>query len=221
MLLQRRKHRHYREHQTRPEPGYGIGYNPAWPSILSVAHDTADGAVVYVILDRPCILNPPGAIPFVLDGATVQSAVMAMPDKLAVRCTTGVPRGAAWTWGAAPPADCGLVDPVSGHAPNPASGFCADEPGPAVPPLLAVVVGSSASGFVCTLVFDQPVELNGNAMDGAILFNGAPPASVASLSANTLQFNASTYLNTNDPWEIVAQPGYLNTPLAVPQSGYL
>src|SRR5690349_9006369 len=40
-------------------PLYGYGYNPAWPSILSVAHDEANGGRLFVVTDRPCVLSPP------------------------------------------------------------------------------------------------------------------------------------------------------------------
>src|SRR5436190_21941594 len=46
----------HRRESAHANPLYGYGYNPAWPSILSVAHDEADGAALFVITDRPCIL---------------------------------------------------------------------------------------------------------------------------------------------------------------------
>ncbi len=76
-------------------PLYGYNYNPAWPSILSVAHDEFNGAIVYVITDRPCVLNA-GLPPLAIAGRTVSSASMVLPVKCRVTFNGAIARGAAW-----------------------------------------------------------------------------------------------------------------------------
>src|SRR5438045_1961702 len=82
-------------------PGYGVGYNPSWPSILSVAHDEADGGRLFVITDRPCVLVPPAnsiRLPLAVAGLSVQDAVEMLPIKFRLQMSGAVPRGAPWTW---------------------------------------------------------------------------------------------------------------------------
>ncbi|HYE17889.1 MAG TPA: hypothetical protein VEA69_05570, partial [Tepidisphaeraceae bacterium] len=116
-------------------PYYGYDYNPSWPSILSVAHDTLAGENLYVIVDRPCVLTGIG-LPLIVHGSggetlAIVAAAMVLPTKFQVTLSDAVPAGAAWQWagGAAQ-----LVDAVTGHAPNAGHGTCADVPGPYVPP---------------------------------------------------------------------------------------
>src|SRR4051794_31772096 len=137
MILKRYPYRPRHEHE-RPDPSYGVGYRPDWPSILSVAHDTADGGRLYVVTDRPCVIVPPSpgppALPLVVageGGLTVVGAVEILPVKFRIAMSGAVPAGAAWSWTTGP---CALIDPVSNHAPNAAAGACADTPGPYPPP---------------------------------------------------------------------------------------
>src|SRR3954466_11214969 len=80
-----------------PQPGYGVGYRPDWPSILSVACDTADGGAVFVGTDRPCVIVPgPPALPLGLAGLAVVGAAEVLPVKFRVAMAGAVPAGAAW-----------------------------------------------------------------------------------------------------------------------------
>src|SRR5215213_4408333 len=91
-------------------PGYGVGYNPAWPSILSVAHDEADGGRLFVVTDRPCVLLGSAAgLPIAVAGLSVLDCVEVLPVKFALAMSGAVPQGSAWTWG--PAAGNDLVDP--------------------------------------------------------------------------------------------------------------
>jgi hypothetical protein len=137
--------------------------------------------------------------------------------------TAAVPAGSAWTWAAGTSA---LVDPVTGHAPNPATGFCADVPGPVPPAGLATVVAASVSadGLTCTMVFDRPLTLVGSPpyeMDGSVELGGLAPADVAQPNAKTLAFAMGSAVDAGLPWEIHVQPPWLATPIATPQAGTL
>jgi hypothetical protein len=209
-----------------PQPGYGVGYRPDWPSILSVAHDTADGASLFVITDRPCVLVPPAPaaqLPLAAGGRAALAAVEILSVKFRLVMTAAVPAGSAWTWAAGAAA---LVDAVTGHAPNPATGFCADIPGPVPPAGLATVVAASVSadGLTCTFVFDRPLTLIGSPpyeMDGAIELAGLSPIDVAQENPKTLAFAMGSPVDASLPWEIHSQPPWLATPVATPQAGTL
>lgn len=199
---------------------YGYGYNPSWPSILSVAHDEADGGALFVILDRPCALGGTGAnLPLVVpEGAplSILSAAL-LPVKLRVVLDGPVSKGAAWRWAGAP---CDLFDPITGNYPNAASGSCADFPGPYVPPPApAVVVALSGSGMSCSMQFDQPVTVLGSVPDDSILFEGVAPLAAGNQGPDVIAFQLAAPISPGSTWEINAQPGYISTPIAVPQSG--
>ena len=51
-------HRRRKRFSPRADLFYGYDYNPAWPSILSVAHNEFDGGQLFVITDPPCVLVP-------------------------------------------------------------------------------------------------------------------------------------------------------------------
>jgi hypothetical protein len=164
MLLKRYPYRPRRDHD-RPDPAYGVGYRPDWPSILSVAHDTTDGGAVFVVTDRPCVIVPgPLALPLIVAGLSVAAATEVLPVKFRVAMSAAVPAGSAWTWGAGGAGPCSLVDPVTNHAPNPASGSCADSPGPYPPPgplvLVAAELGADPFGeYLVTLTFDRAIDV--------------------------------------------------------------
>ena len=200
---------------------YGYGYNPCRPSILSVAHDEANGGALFLITDRPCRLEGTGLnLPLWLGEAPapIVQAAAALDVKFALVLSAPVPAGAPWRWEAGP---SDLVDAAGALAPNPARGTCDDFPGPFVPPALAQVINASGSGFSAALTFDRPVVRQGYDLDDAIRFNGMAPAAVDQFTPETLVFQLAGYLSAGDPWEISRQPIYLATPLALPQGGLL
>jgi hypothetical protein len=162
-----------------PQPGYGVGYRPDWPSILSVAHDTADGGRLFVVTDRPCVIVPgPLTLPLSVAGAggpSVVAATEVLAVMFRVRMSGAVPAGAAWAWGSGASA---LIDPVSNHAPNPAAGFCADTPGPYPPPaaptLVAAEFGPDGDAAYVRLAFDRPISIAGLDATQVRVFEGPP-----------------------------------------------
>ena len=201
------------------DPFYGFGYNPAWPSILSVAHDESNGGRVFVITDRPCVLvSPPAGLPLALAGLDVLEATEILPVKFRLWLSGPVPPGGAWAWGAD---GYGLVDPVTNHPLNAAGGHCADVPGPYAPIPPAAVVSAYAGGTTAVLVFDRPVVLTGDAPDDAITFNGLTPAGVSNADANTLSFAMPGFVMSGDPWVIDRQPAWIATAIVNPASGTL
>ena len=218
MLLQRRRGAHgHRTDAQRFNPLYGYGYNPAWPSILSIAHDTADGAGLYVVTDRPCVLIGP-ALPLDIGGLSIVAATTVLPVKFRLTIENAVPQGAAWHWGAG---SSQLYDPITGNGLNAGAGYCADIPGPYTPPpppVYANVTTQTASGATCTLTFDQPIVLSGAPVDDAILFDGAAATGVVNIDAYTLGFDVP-FASEGSTWSIVRQPAWITTLVSVPQSG--
>jgi len=72
-ILQRRVPSHRRSVDP-ANPLYGFDYRPDWPSILSIAHDEADGGKLFVITDRPCILVS-ADLPLSVDNRFIVDAV--------------------------------------------------------------------------------------------------------------------------------------------------
>jgi hypothetical protein len=217
---QRKTHRAQRHHDTVPaNPLYGYDYNPAWPSILSVAHDEGNGGRVYLITDRPCVLvSPPDGLPLSLAGLEIVEAVEVASVKFRLWMSGPVPAGAAWAWDAG---GFGIVDPVTNHVLNASHGYCADTPGPFAPLPPAAVVSASAAGTTAVLVFDRPVTITGDTPDDAITFNGMTPASVSNVDPHTLSFALPGFVMAGDPWVIARQPDWLTTAVVWPASGTL
>jgi hypothetical protein len=203
-------------------PLYGYGYNPAWPSVLSVAHDESNGGRLFVCVDRPCLLaGPVTALPLSVAGLTVLEAVQINAIRFRLWMSGAVPRGAAWAWG---PNGTGIVDPVTFHCPNGgAGGDCTDVPGAFVPVAPANVVSAASFGTSASLTFDKPIISvpGGGTVDGTITFNGLTPDSLAATGGSTVTFNLPSFVNPGDPWAISGQPAWAATPIAVPQSGNL
>jgi hypothetical protein len=229
MLLKRYPYRPRRDHD-RADPDYGVGYRPDWPSILSVAHDEADGGRLFVVTDRPCVLlGPPLVLPLAVGGGgggelAVLEAVEILPVKFRLQMSGAVPAGAAWSWGAEGAEASSLIDPISNHGPNAASGTCADVPGPYVPPASAAVVSASIDGerLVVTLSFDRPLALlidPPEPVDDAIQFGAETPAAITLAGAAALAFTLGAPLGEGAGWAVNRQPDWLATPLLVPQSG--
>jgi len=218
MLLQGRRTAHgHRPDAQRLNPLYGYGYRPDWPSILSVAHDPADGGALFIITDRPCVLLSP-SLPLEVAGLSILAATTVLPVKFRLSMSDAVPQGATWQWLAG---GSQLYDPITGNALNAAMGSCADVPGPYTPPpppVTANVVAQSASGATCTLTFDQPIVLSGSPIDDAIVFDGAAATGVVNVDASTLGFDVP-FAGEGSTWGIVRQPGWITTLLTVPQGG--
>lgn len=209
-----------RHNPAPPNVLYGYAYNPNWPSILSIAHDETDGGALFVITDRPCTL---GGIATVLPlslpdapGLVIVQASGILPVKFRLSLSGAVPRGTPWTWG---DGACDLSGIVSGHIPNAGAGSCADIPGPYTPLPPAGVVQASAYGSYCTLAFDQPIALNGDPVDGAILFDGQPATGVTQPDPHSLQFATSTYVTSGSTWSVVSQPAWIVGALTWPADG--
>jgi hypothetical protein len=216
-LILKRKLTPLRHAPASKDPFYGHGYNPSWPSILSIAHDTADGSGLFVITDRPCVLLSP-SLPLQIEGLSILAATTILPVKFRVSMSDAVPQGAAWQWLGN---NSQLYDPITGNGVNAASGECADVPGPYTPPpppVMANVVTQTASGATCTLTFDQPIVLSGAGVDDAILFDGAAATAVVNIDAYTLGFEVP-FASEGSTWSIVRQPAWVLTLLTVPQSG--
>jgi hypothetical protein len=220
MLLQRRRHAHaHRPDAQRVNPLYGFGYRPDWPSILSVAHDEANGGRVFIITDRPCVLvSPPAGLPLTLAGLDVLWAQEMLSVKFRLWMNGAVPAGSAWTWGAG---GAGIVDPITGNQLNAAGGNCADLPGPYTPLPGVVVVAVAASGDTATLTFDRPVVLTGDPPDDAITFGGQTASAVINVDGTTLSFTLPSLITPGDAWIISRQPAWIATDVGVPQSGPL
>lgn len=220
-MLTRHRFRHRASVDHRADPYYGYGYRPDWPSVLSVAHDENDGAGLFVITDRPCVLSGAG-LPLIVPVAAplwILTAVEVLPVKFRLAMSDAVPQGADWRWLDGPSM---LIDPVSGHGPNAASGVCADVAGPYTPPPPAVVINAGALGNACTLEFDRPVMLSASPPpppDDAMLFDGQAALAVSSVNFTTLRFDLGTFVSPGGAWEIVRQPDWVRSALAVPQSG--
>jgi hypothetical protein len=225
--------RHARGHRHTGVPAvpyYGYGYNPAWPSIVSVAHDTADGAAAYVVTDRPCLLaGAAEALPvtfFTAAGAAlplvILSATQVLPVKFRLTFTGAVPAGATWQWGPGGGGAADLVDPITNHGLNAMAGAVADAPGPYTPPPPAGVTSAWAIGYEATLGFGQYLVLNGAgpiAPDGSIAFDGLWPVSISRPNPYTLTFTTASSMTMGSTWAVNAQPPWLATALAVPQNG--
>lgn len=209
-------------HHRSPGPAdlrYGYGYDPSWPSILSVAHDESNGGRVFVITDRPCVLvDPPAGLPLSLAGLDVLWAQTILSVKFRVWMSGPVPAGAAWSWATG---GAGIVDQITGHQLNAASGSCADVPGPYAPLPGVVVIAVAASGDTVTLGFDRPVELTGDPPDDAITFGGQVANSVINVDGTTLSFVLPALITPGDEWIISRQPTWIVNPVGVPQSGGL
>jgi hypothetical protein len=127
-----------------------------------------------------------------------------------------VPRGAAWSWAAG---GTGIVDPVTGHAPNAAAGDCADVPGPYTPPPPAVLTSAFATGNEAHLYFEQYLVFGGTPVpDGAFTFDGFTPSSVSRPNPYELAFTCPNWLTMESTWAVNVQPAWLATALEVPQS---
>jgi len=208
-----------RKGSAHADPFYGYGYNPAWPSILSVAHDEEDGGSLFIILDRPCVLaglTLPLIVPESGTPLTIVAAEMVLPVKLRVTLSDAVPLHAAWRWSGG---SCSLYDPITGNFPNAGAGDCADFPGPYTPPVPATVIAATATGFGGTLQFDRPITLLSTAPDDAVLFDGIAPMAVANYAPDTLGFECSNFLAPGASWQIVRQPAWVATIVAQPVDG--
>jgi hypothetical protein len=231
-----------------PRPARGVAnapyalspfpWSPARPSILSIAHDEADGGALYVIMDRPVILLGSGAngLPLLVrtaDGGPVEivSAAQALPYKWRLTLTGAPgPRG-AWQWPDgggefAPTPAANFVDPITNHPLNAAAGDCADVPGPFTPTIANVVstsFGDSGSGTSWVeMTFDAPVLLRSPTLtpDVAVIFNGFyAGSSVTQSNLYALRFDVPYALSSGSSWFVQRQPGWVVTGVAAPQSG--
>lgn len=224
--------RHGAASPNRPYAHPFYPFDPSSPSILSVAHDTADGAALFVITDRPVSLAGGAAfdLPLSIDAAggyplrVLSAAATSVPVKFRLQLSGPVPAGAAWAWGPFVPGGADLVDPVTNHPLNAGSGDCADVPGPYVPPPPANVVstsyGSTGSEGWANLTFDRPVILNNLSVDDAVIFAGFYAATrVEQVSADTLSFYLSMPVSSGQSWAVTRQPAWVQSPVAWPQGG--
>lgn len=217
-------HRKLPSHHRNPDPAdalYGYGYDPNWPSILSIAHDETDGGKLFVITDRPCGLNS-AALPLQVAGLAVLDASEILPIKFSVGMNGAVPQGATWRWTGN---NSQIYDLRTGIGPNAGAGTCADVPGPYTPPPPANVISAVAMGSNCTLAFDRrivlvpPSPLPTPTPDDAITFDGQVANSVGMADATTLLFNVSVPVGSGSVWNIARQPAWMATMLAWPASG--
>ena len=209
------------------DPFYGYGYNPNWPSILSVAHDESDGGRLFMIMDRPCALVD-AFLPLEIVGTalTVVGAVMALPVKCHLTLNGAVAAGSMWRW---PGNNTHIYDPKTGFGPNAGMGTVADFPGPYNPPGPATVLAAMALGNTCTLSFDEAMVLVGGpgpiTPDDAIVFdNGSGPVAATSVQNVpgdwfTLQFTVPAPLSAGSTWAITRQPAWLTTGVVNPANG--
>jgi hypothetical protein len=103
-----------------------------------------------VITDWPCVIVPgPLALPILVAGLPVLGAEEILPAKFRLAMGWEVPQGARGRGGRGRRPS----STRSNHAPNAASGHCADVPGPFVPPPRANVVCASleVTGYIRTL----------------------------------------------------------------------
>jgi hypothetical protein len=209
-------------HSSHPSnPFYGYGYNPNWPSILSVAHDESDGGKLFVITDRPCVLLSP-QLPLLVDGGFgIIDAVALLPNKFHLTMSGAPALGATWRWDSSLP--CQLTDAITHHVPNSGMGTIADFPGAYTPPPPANVVNVVAAGGDCNMYFDQPVILTAPLppTDDAMLFDGVAPTSVQYAGGNGLQLYFPITVNPGSTWQITRQPAWVSTVLTVPASGVM
>lgn len=228
-MLLRNPPRH--RHSPNPvNPFYGYGYNPNWPSILSVAHDESDGGRLFMIMDRPCVLYD-AVLPLevVSSSLVVIAAEMVLPVKCRLTLNGAVTAGAMWRW---PGNNSHIYDPKTGIGPNAGMGTIADFPGPYTPPPPATVVSAAPAGNACTLTFDQPIFLVGGpggggpiTPDDAMVFDdGSGPVTATSVQnapgdLYTLQFVVPVYLSTGSTWAITRQPSWVMTALSNPAGG--
>ena len=214
-------------------PLYGYGYNPAWPSILSIAHDEEDGGAVFIILDRPCILTGSGVnLPLLLPAEGTLSIVYAasvVPVKVRVVMSDAVPAQARWQWLGG---ICDLVDPMAGKYVNAGGGICRDFPGPYLPPPppppppppapLEVIAAVAIGGSFCTMTFDRGVDLlSGVPVDDAMLFDGQPALVVTHPHSQMLQFELAASVGPGSTWQIMRQPDWIGDEVAWPRAGVL
>jgi len=205
----------------RPDPYYGYDYSPAWPSVLSIAHDENEGGTVLIYVDRPCVISGSYSdLPLTVEdgagGDLVPLALAAISGTaFSVRLSGAAPLRALWRWGAGG----GLIDPVSGHGMNVAHGTCADFPGPYTPP--ATVIATSANGTTtCDLIFNQAVTLApGTVPDDAITLDGVAPVAVSQPDPYILRFEAASTIGSGSLWAIVRQPTWVESWLANPADG--
>jgi hypothetical protein len=220
MLLQRRAHLRKTKNDTgRLDPFYGFGYDPNWPSILSVAHDVDDGGKLFVITDRPCVLLSP-QLPLEVDGGFgILDAVAVLPVKFHLTMSGAVAPGATWRWVSGQP--CQLTGAVSHHVPNGGMGTIADVPGPYTPPPPAGVIDAVAAGMDCIITFDQPIALTVplGAFDDGMLFDGYPAIGVQYAASNALQIYLNNSVGPGSTWQVNHQPSWISSILAAPQSG--
>lgn len=222
MLLQRRlRTQHPKNDLGRANPLYGYGYDPNWPSILSVAHDEEDGSGLFVITDRPCGLGNIG-LPLTISGLAILDAVEILPVKFRVTMNGAVTRGATWHWAGN---NSAIYDLKTGTGPNAGFGTCADIPGPYTPPALVNVSVATVAGGNAELTFDAPVVLNPPTplpppvIDDAITFDGQTGNFVTQTDPFTLLFNLAVPISSGSVWNISRQPTWIATLLTVPQSG--
>lgn len=222
MLLQRRAHLRKTKNDTgRLDPFYGFGYDPNWPSILSVAHDETDGSGLFVITDRPCGLSNIG-LPLQIAGLAILDATEILPVKFRVQMNGAVTRGATWHWAGN---NSAIYDLKTGSGPNAGFGTCADIPGPYTPPVPVNVSVAAVSGGNAALTFDAPVVLNPPtplpppAVDDAITFDGQTANFVTQTDPFTLLFNLAVPVSSGSVWNLSRQPTWIATVLTVPQSG--
>ena len=208
-------------------PFYGYHYNPAWPSILSVAHDEDDGAVLYVVLDRPCELSSgwPPVVPLVVEvggyALEIVSVEMVLPVKLRVVLREAVPLRAAWRWMGG---ECAVSDPITGAYPNAGAGDCADFPGPYTPPPANVVsVTGPALGSEVAMLFDRAVNIiPGVPVASGMQFGGQSPVAVWPIDARTLGIRIAVPIEPNvTQWSIDNQPDWIETALTWPTWGVI
>jgi hypothetical protein len=226
MILQRHRPSRHRHDHTRADPLYGFGYRPDWPSILSVAHDTTDGARVFIIMDRPCVLYGP-ALPFtVAGGGSIVDATTLLPVKFRVAFAGAIPQGASWAWGADATQ---LIDPVSGHGPNVASGFCADVPGPHTVPHVTIETVETLGdvGDAVRIIFSGPVQLADPMIlpAGGFRTNGEgvpEDAVVQQVDDGIVHIQADSWAGTRVqgvPWQIIYPPEFLDGAFAICDNG--
>ena len=216
----------HRTHRPKTEPGrldpfYGYGYDPNWPSILSIAHDESDGGRLFVITDRPCGLSNAG-LPLQMSELAILDAAAILPVKFWVQMNGAVPAGATWHWTGN---NSAIHDLRTGIGPNAGFGTCADVPGPYTPPAPANVTAATVMGGNAALTFDAPVVLSPPTPlppptpDDAITFDAQTANFLTQTDPFTLLFNLSTPVGSGSVWNITRQPSWIATVLAVPQNG--
>jgi hypothetical protein len=99
---------------------------------------------------------------------------------------------------------------------------------PSSPPANVLSATLDEVGEIVTMVFDRPLTLVGSwpygpLDDGSVQFNDSNPVSVDQPGGapDTLQFVAAQILSPGAQWNLNAQPQWLTTPVALPQTGTL